>query len=54
MTDPAPEMRILQVLPALNEGGVEVGTIQMAGYLQARNIFNMVASSGGKLVGSLE
>ena len=54
MTDPAPEMRILQVLPALDEGGVEVGTIQMAGYLQARNIFNMVASSGGKLVGSLE
>ena len=54
MTDPALEMRILQVLPALNEGGVEVGTVQMARYLQARGIFNVVASSGGKLVASLE
>ncbi len=54
MTDSAPEMRILQVLPALNEGGVEVGTVQMARYLQAQGIFNAVASSGGKLVGSLE
>jgi glycosyltransferase involved in cell wall biosynthesis len=47
-------MRILQVLPALNEGGVEVGTIQMARYLHGQSIFNMVASSGGKMVGSLE
>jgi glycosyltransferase involved in cell wall biosynthesis len=54
MTEPAPEMRILQVLPALNEGGVEVGTIQMARYLQGRGIFNVVASSGGKLAGILE
>jgi glycosyltransferase involved in cell wall biosynthesis len=54
MTEPAPEMRILQVLPALNEGGVEVGTIQMARYLQTQELFNMVASSGGRLAGTLE
>jgi glycosyltransferase involved in cell wall biosynthesis len=54
MTDPTPEMRILQVLPALNEGGVEVGTLQMARYLHRQSIFNMVASSGGKMLASLE
>jgi glycosyltransferase involved in cell wall biosynthesis len=54
MTDATPEMRILQILPALNEGGVEVGTIQLARYLHGQSIFNMVASSGGKMVGSLE
>jgi len=53
MTDSARAMRILQVLPALNEGGVEVGTIQMAAHLQKRHIFNMVASSGGKLANGL-
>lgn len=54
MTDATPEMRILQVLPALNEGGVEVGTVQMARFLRGQGIFNMVASSGGKLLDSLE
>ena len=53
MIDSAPAMRILQVLPALNEGGVEVGTIQMALHLQKHRIFNIVASSGGKLVDQL-
>jgi len=52
--DATPEMRILQVLPSLNEGGVEVGTIQMARYLHGRNIFNVVASSGGRMVDSLK
>ena len=54
MTDATPEMRVLQILPALNEGGVEVGTIQMARYLHGQCIFNMVASSGGKMVDSLD
>ena len=54
MTDPTPEMRILQVLPALNEGGVEVGTVQMARYLRGEGVFNMVASGGGKLLDSLQ
>jgi glycosyltransferase involved in cell wall biosynthesis len=53
MTDPTPAMRILQVLPALNEGGVEGGTIQMAAHLQKERVFNMVASGGGKLVDRL-
>jgi glycosyltransferase involved in cell wall biosynthesis len=47
-------MRILQVLPALNEGGVEVGTVQVARYLHRQGVFNMVASSGGTMVASLE
>jgi glycosyltransferase involved in cell wall biosynthesis len=53
MTTAAREMRILQVLPGLNEGGVEVGTVQMAEYLHELNVFNMVASRGGKLVDAL-
>lgn len=40
-------MRILQVLPALKEGGVEEGTLQIARYLQQNNIYSAVASAGG-------
>jgi glycosyltransferase involved in cell wall biosynthesis len=38
---------ILQVLPALNAGGVEQGTIDMAGYLVDQNWGSWVASAGG-------
>lgn len=47
-------LRILQVLPALKEGGVEEGTLQMARYLQKNNIYSAVASAGGTRLGELE
>ncbi|MBA4749504.1 MAG: glycosyltransferase family 4 protein [Alphaproteobacteria bacterium] len=42
-----PKRSILQVLPALNAGGVEQGTIDMAGYLVEQNWESWVASAGG-------
>jgi glycosyltransferase involved in cell wall biosynthesis len=47
-------MKILQVLPALGQGGVERGTIEVARALSAAGIPNAVASAGGRLVRALE
>ena len=47
-------MKILQVLPALAQGGVERGTVEVAAALTAAGIPNAVASAGGRLVGALE
>ena len=40
---------VLQVLPELNQGGVELGTIEIASELQKRGIENYVASEGGRM-----
>ncbi len=45
---------VLQVLPELNHGGVEMGTIEIASGLQASGIKNFVASSGGRMVYELQ
>jgi len=47
-------MRILQVLPELNVGGVETGTIDFARYMKEKGIYNIVVSRGGALVPQLE
>src|SRR3989338_3792193 len=47
------EISILQVLPALNTGGVERGTIDIAAALSKSKITSFVASSGGHLVSKL-
>lgn len=47
-------MRILQILPELNVGGVETGTVDFARYLQEHGYFNVVVSNGGALVAELE
>ncbi|MBO7244589.1 MAG: glycosyltransferase family 4 protein [Alphaproteobacteria bacterium] len=44
---------VIQVLPALNQGGVERGTIEIAEALQKEGIKNYVISSGGKMVAEL-
>ena len=44
---------IIQVLPALNQGGVERGTIEIAMTLKKAGIPNYVISSGGKMVPEL-
>ena len=41
---------ILQVLPELDHGGVEVGTVQIADALRQHGIKNFVASAGGRMV----
>nr|WP_272212242.1 glycosyltransferase family 4 protein [Marinicella sp. W31]MDC2878153.1 glycosyltransferase family 4 protein [Marinicella sp. W31] len=47
-------LRILQLLPALGDGGVERGTLEMAAYLARRGVENWVASDGGALLPALE
>ncbi|MBF0385591.1 MAG: GT4 family glycosyltransferase PelF [Candidatus Omnitrophica bacterium] len=47
-------MRILQILPELNVGGVERGTVDFAKYLVERGHGSVVVSNGGSLVESLE
>ena len=45
---------VLQVLPELNQGGVELGTIQIAEALTLNSIKNFVASEGGRMEYQLE
>lgn len=46
-------MRILQILPELNVGGVETGTVDFAKYLKAKGHDSIVISHGGPLVAEL-
>lgn len=48
------KLKILQVTAALNEGGVERGTLEMAAFTVAQGAESYVASNGGKLVPALE
>ncbi len=45
---------VLQVLPELEMGGVEIGTLQIATELKNQGIKNFVASQGGRLTYDLE
>lgn len=47
-------MKILQILPALEQGGVERGTVEIAAALSKAGIENAVISSGGPMVAQLE
>lgn len=47
-------MKILQILPELNVGGVETGTVDFAKYLKQHNHQPIVVSNGGTLVAKLE
>lgn len=47
-------MNILQILPELNYGGVETGTVDFAKYLVSHNHKAVVVSSGGELVQALK
>lgn len=45
---------VLQVLPEMEHGGVEVGTVEIASALQEKGIKNFVASKGGRMVYELD
>jgi len=47
-------MNILQILPELNVGGVETGTVDLARYLVAQGHKSVVVSNGGALVAQLQ
>jgi glycosyltransferase involved in cell wall biosynthesis len=46
--------RVLQLLPALGDGGVERSAVEMARHLSGLGLDNIVASAGGDLVGEIE
>jgi len=46
-------MHVVQILPALNEGGVERGTVELSRELVERGHRSTVISSGGKLAGQI-
>ena len=48
------KLNILQILPSLNSGGVEKGTIEVASFLKKSGYGSFVISSGGRLVKNLE
>ncbi len=47
-------MKVLQILPEMNAGGVERGTLEIAGYLVDHGHSALVVSNGGRLVEALE
>ena len=47
-------MKVIQILPELNAGGVERGTLEIAAALVAAGHESLVISNGGRLVESLE
>lgn len=47
-------MRVVQILPELNEGGVERGVIELTREFAKNGVENFVISNGGKLVSLLE
>ena len=47
-------MNILQILPELNVGGVETGTVDLAKYLVGQGHKSIVVSNGGALVADLQ
>jgi glycosyltransferase involved in cell wall biosynthesis len=47
-------MKILQILPELNAGGVERGTLEVGKYLVEHGHQSLVVSNGGRLVEQLE
>lgn len=51
---PEKSFRVLQLLPALGDGGVERSAVEMAGHLGALGIRNWIASAGGPLVALAE
>lgn len=47
-------MKVIQILPELNAGGVERGTLEVASHLIIHGHEAIVISNGGRLVGELE
>lgn len=47
-------MKVIQILPELNGGGVERGTLEVAAFLVARGDESLVISNGGRMVADLE
>ncbi len=47
-------MRVVQLLPELNEGGVERGVVELSRELVKRGVESVVVSAGGRLAEQIE
>ena len=47
------DLKILQIIPALESGGVEQGTIDVANYIASKGSTSFIASSGGKMMAQI-
>ena len=47
------KFNLMQILPSLNSGGVEQGTIDVANYLAKNKNNNYIISNGGKMLSYL-
>ena len=45
---------VAQILPSLDSGGVERGTIEVANYLSELNLKNNIISNGGRLINEID
>ena len=45
---------VAQILPSLDSGGVERGTIEVANYLSELNLKNNIISNGGRLIKEID
>ena len=46
-------IRLLQILPSLESGGVEQGTVDVANYIASKGLDSFIASSGGNMLRQL-
>ncbi len=44
------DLKLLQLVPSLESGGVEQGTIDVANYIASKGLKSFIASSGGKML----
>src|SRR5262249_31409965 len=51
---PEPEMKVLQMIPEMESGGVERGTLELARYLGEQGHESIVISGGGRMIPQLE
>ncbi|PPR11527.1 MAG: hypothetical protein CFH44_00001, partial [Proteobacteria bacterium] len=46
-------MKVIQIYPSLNQGGIERCVINLANYITQQNIENKICSNGGILISDL-
>ena len=48
------DLKLLQIVPSLESGGVEQGTVDVANYIASKGFKSFVVSNGGKMLSKLE
>ena len=47
------DLKLIQLLPSLESGGVEQGTVDVANYIASKGLDSFISSSGGKMLSYL-